>query len=99
MDSKNQEAISSEPDVMTGIHITLASLPRQAIIYQDGLARALGVCVRTIRRMRDRDEIPPPIKIGGRLCWLCGTILDWLEKAAKKSEYANSRKRRREIFE
>ena len=46
------------------------------------LAKYLGVAVRTIYRMRDSGELPPPIKFGKLLKWPRKTIEKWLEEQA-----------------
>jgi len=54
----------------------LARLPERALIDEGRLAGALDVNPRTIRRMIDRGELPPPAQLGNRKVWMPGRVLD-----------------------
>lgn len=69
---------------LDGVYPHLGKLPENTIITEDALARMLGVCARTIRRMVERCELPPPFRNGGRSCWLAGMVVEWLAETAKK---------------
>lgn len=62
----------------------LSRLPREMIVDTRALARVLGRSTRTIRRMVDRYEIPPPIRMSGRSTWQVGTILSWYAERAER---------------
>ena len=72
------EAVSVTP----GVYDALARLPKQALLDESAMARAFGVNGRTIRRMVNRHELPPPLKRAGRALWFAGRVLDWLEEDA-----------------
>lgn len=67
-----------------GVYEVLARLPRQALLDEGAMARAFGVNGRTIRRMVNRHELPPPLKRAGRALWFAGRVLDWLEEEAEQ---------------
>ena len=69
-----------------GVFTILAKLPKEALVDEDALARALGVCARTVRRMVTRDELPPPIRVAGRSMWLAGNVIAWLKDKAEQAE-------------
>jgi len=66
--------------------ICLAKLDPDAILDEPALAGALGVCVRTLRRMVVRHELPPPFKAAGRSRWFAGKVLDHFKQAAERKE-------------
>ena len=73
----------------------LANLPDKAIMDEARLARALRVTGRTVRRMVSRYELPPPIQLAGRSCWIAGRILRYIENAAERAERKAERDARR----
>lgn len=73
-------------EIITG----LATLPPKTLVDSKALANLLGVkSVKTIARMVDRGELPPPIEFGGRSRWVVDGILKHIEaEATKKAEEA-----------
>lgn len=75
--------------------------------YQDGdfitkkeMGRALGCSERTLQRMVERFEIPPPMSLAGRKVWLVGKLKAWLSEAAERKEAeALKEARRLRVFE
>ena len=49
-------------------------------LSKSDVARALGVCVRTVESWVNAGEIPPPAKIGARVYWHPRTFYAWLDK-------------------
>ena len=82
----NEEKSSDPPDEPGRVMTELAALPETALLDEAALARALGVCPRTVRRMVIRHELPPGFKLGAKKTWLVGRILDWLHERAKNAE-------------
>ena len=78
---ENAEAAETV-SVMPGVYDALARLPERALVDEGAMARAFGVNGRTIRRMVNRHELPPPLKRAGRALWFAGRVLDWLEEEA-----------------
>lgn len=73
----------------------LANMPKEAMLDEPGLAKTLQVSSRTIRRMVVRDELPPPIPLGGRSMWLVGRVLAHFDAAAERlTQEARARQRR-----
>ncbi len=70
----------------SGEVICLAGLDPDAILDETALAGALGVCVRTLRRMVVRHELPPPFKAAGRSRWFAGRVLEHFKRAAERKE-------------
>ena len=70
----------------TGIITGLAELPREAILDEAALANVFGVVTRTIKRMVDRYELPPPILLASKRCWKVGAVLDWINASIERTE-------------
>lgn len=54
-------------------------------LSKSDVARALGVCVRTVESWVNAGEIPPPAKIGARVYWHPRTFYAWLDKRLQVS--------------
>jgi predicted DNA-binding transcriptional regulator AlpA len=68
---------------------TLMNLGRYAdgdLITKRELCRAFGCSERTLQRMVERFEIPPPMTLAGRKVWIVGKIRAWLVAAAERRE-------------
>ena len=63
----------------------LAELPARTIVDERRLADLLKVTGRTIRRMVRRNELPPPVPLAGRSCWVAGKVLAHIEAAADRA--------------
>ena len=50
------------------------------MLTADGLAKLLACSPRSVRRLADQGNIPPPVKIGGMVRWPRGTIEKWCEE-------------------
>ena len=76
----------------------LAELPERTILNARRLARLLNLTPRTLRRMVQRHELPPPVRLAGRSCWMAGKVLDHIEavadRALKEAEKEAARIRR-----
>ncbi len=69
------------------------------LITKHELGRCLGCSGRTIQRMVERFELPPPMALAGRKVWLAGKIRAWLAAAAERREAeALKEARRLKIF-
>ena len=64
----------------------LADLPERALLSEAYLAEVFGVTDRTVRRMVERGELPPPLPIGSRPLWLAGRVLRHIEANADRAE-------------
>ena len=49
--------------------LVAASRPRPALMDADEVTRELGICLRTLQRLRQLGQVPAPINIGGQLRW------------------------------
>ncbi len=74
--------------------VELAGLPDAAEMDARALAHALGVHEKTLRRMAQRGEIPPGIRLAGRSVWLAGRVRAWIQDRAEQAE----QKAKREIL-
>jgi predicted DNA-binding transcriptional regulator AlpA len=73
------EAQESKSAETTGIILGLAALPEKAILTEAALAKTIGVTQRTIRRMVQRNEIPPPVPFAGQAVWFAGGVLAYIQ--------------------
>ena len=69
-----------------GILTMLANLPADALVDEAAMGRAFAVSCRTIRRMVDRYELPPPIRIAGKSVWIAGRVRAYINDAAERKE-------------
>jgi len=96
MESENRQ--SREPESAdtgngsagTGIILTLAALPGDALIDRAALARMLGKCEASITRAWKRGELPKPVKFMGKPTWTARSLTDHfarrLAEAARERE-------------
>jgi predicted DNA-binding transcriptional regulator AlpA len=86
-------AVQAEPPIepeqsnaveTTGIILGLAALPEKAILTEAALATAIGVTQRTIRRMVQRNEIPPPVPLAGQAVWFSGNVLNHIQSRMER---------------
>lgn len=64
---------------------TLADLPPRSLITEAGLAEVFSVSGRTVRRMVNRGQLPPPVKLADRNTWMVGLLLDYLEEQMQQA--------------
>ena len=70
-------------DNTTGLGLrSLAECPVGTMLDERGLARALNVSARSIRRMVDRCELPAGVRLGSRKIWLSERVLAFLADRA-----------------
>jgi predicted DNA-binding transcriptional regulator AlpA len=82
-----EEKLEEKTQNMDGFCLTiLACLPDMAMLDDRALARALGVCKRTVRRMATRHELPPPIRQAGKSLWIAGKVRAWISERAEQAE-------------
>jgi predicted DNA-binding transcriptional regulator AlpA len=55
-------------------------------ITKVGLAKVFGCTDRTLQRMVERLELPPPMLLAGRKVWIVGKLRAWIAKAAERQE-------------
>jgi len=70
---------------------TLAELPPGTLLDEVALAHTFGVTTRTIRRMIDRRQLPPGVKLGVWKVWFSERVLAHLSARAEKAERQNPR--------
>lgn len=69
-------------------------------ITKAGMAEVFECSDRTIQRMVDRFEIPPPSTVAGRKVWRAGKVKAWLAQADDRAEAEALREvRRLKIFQ
>lgn len=85
---KNNEdtAENTPPSVPPEIIMSLAHYDDGDYITKAGLAAAFGCAGRTIQRMVERLEIPPPMQLAGRKVWIVGKLRAWIADAARRQE-------------
>lgn len=80
---------------LPGVFASIGALPPSALISEDGLADALAVNKRTVRRMVQRGELPPGIPFAGRTTWLAGRIINHFDRRAEHAARDAERNMRR----
>jgi predicted DNA-binding transcriptional regulator AlpA len=70
------------------------------LITKRELCRAFAWSERTLQRMVERFELPPPMSLAGRKVWIVGKVKAWLADAAERRETeALKEARRLRVFE
>lgn len=80
------EALNAQRPVKEnpGVYVEIARLPDRAIVTEEALSRMLSVTCRTVRRMVQRNEIPPPVALAGKAVWFVGNILEHIQKRVER---------------
>ena len=47
------------------------------------VAKLLKVSTRTVRRLKDRAKLPPPIRVGAGVRWDADALRRWIERGGK----------------
>ena len=68
-----------EQDRSGGIARDLGELPPGALIEEEALARIFGWHAVSVKRAVERGELPPPVRMFGKPCWMAGAILAHIE--------------------
>ena len=80
--------------------ISLGGFADGDMITNQELGECLNCSDRTLQRMVERFEIPPPMTLGGRKVWIVGKIRAWFAYAAERKETeALKEARRLRVFE
>lgn len=70
-----------------GIIIRLTELPRDALLDEKAMTRTFAVrSTRTVKRMVNRHELPPPILLASKRYWKAGAVLDWINESIERVE-------------
>ena len=89
-----ESAITAKAKRLTVI-TALADLPAKALMDETGLADALGVTKRTVRRMVARFELPPSVPFAGRSTWIVERVLRHIEVRAERAARIAEQEQRR----
>ena len=65
------------------------------LVTKSELCRAFNCSDRTIQRMVERFEVPPPMTLAGRKVWIVGKVRAWLTEVADRKEAEAMREARR----
>lgn len=68
------------------IVMSLAKYDDGDYITKAGLAEAFGCSERTLQRMVERLELPPPMLLAGRKVWIVGKLRTWIRAVAERKE-------------
>ena len=91
---EDQKQASSEEVFTTD----LSKLPEKMLLDESALAKILGVTKRTVRRMVNRFELPPPVRLRGKSTWFAGRVLRYIEDRAERLQ-RDAERRERKISE
>jgi predicted DNA-binding transcriptional regulator AlpA len=65
---------------------TLGKFADEDYITKQELCEAFKCSPRTMQRMVERFEIPPPIWLAGRKVWIAGKLREWIAQNIERSE-------------
>ncbi len=82
-DNTTNATMAPPPSVAT---ISLGGFADGDLITKRELCRCLDCSERTLQRMVERFEIPPPMTLGGRKVWIVGKVRAWFADAAERRE-------------
>ncbi len=77
---------NAHEDTVSPTSISLGRFADGDLITKQELAQCLGCSDRTLQRMVERFEIPPPMTLGGRKVWIIGKVRAWFTDAAERRE-------------
>ena len=75
--------------------INLGKYADTDLVTKQELCKAFSCSGRTLQRMVERYEIPPPTSLAGRKVWLVGKVKAWIADAADRREADAIREARR----
>ena len=59
--------------------------PTRTLLTVREVANSFGVCEGTVWNMVDRGDLPPPLRLGPRICrWDCGKLQEWLDSGCPR---------------
>ena len=91
---------NAHEDTVSPTSISLGRFADGDLITKQELAQCLGCSDRTLQRMVERFEIPPPMTLGGRKVWIIGKVRAWFANAAERRESeALNEARRLRVFD
>lgn len=64
----------------------LAQYADNDILTREGMCQVFKCAPRTVFRMVDRFEIPPPTPLAGRSVWVVGRLKAWIAAVAQGKE-------------
>ncbi|MDR2390702.1 MAG: hypothetical protein LBE84_03350 [Planctomycetota bacterium] len=80
--------------------IRLSQYGEDDLVGKPELCRIFGCSGRTLQRMAERFELPPPMSLAGRKFWIIGNIRAWISESARRREAEAMREARRlKIFD
>jgi hypothetical protein len=85
---------SKRPDVLS-LALDLAGYADGDYLTKAGMRRVFRCAGRSIQRMVDRFEIPPPASVGGRNIWNVGRLKAWIADMARRRETEAAREAKR----
>ena len=83
--SPTPEIIMTEQEAIP-ITINLGKYADGDLVTKSELCRAFNCSDRTIQRMVERFEVPPPMTLAGRKVWIVGKVRAWLVETADRKE-------------
>ena len=93
--SRTESVQVEEPPQEDGVLTEIAALPEGAVITEQALARMLGKCRKTVKRMVERNELPPPVRMNGKPVWTAGAILKHIEERLQVAKRELQKERER----
>ena len=76
----NNEHVTDDKLLSSGITKELGELPPGAVISEQGLAKIFDRHKVSVKRAVERGELPPSIKLFGEPVWTAGALLEHLSK-------------------
>jgi hypothetical protein len=90
--------VVDDPDVdENAICIRLGNFRDADMLTKAGLAKVLRCSARTLQRMVERFELPPPTNFAGRSIWIVGKLKAWVADAVEVNE-AEARKQAKKMY-
>jgi predicted DNA-binding transcriptional regulator AlpA len=82
-----ESAVTPEERAVTSeMVMSLGKYRDDDYITKVGLAEVFGCTDRTLQRMVERLDIPPPMLLAGRKVWIVGKLRAWIAQAAERQE-------------
>ncbi len=86
-DAEGDVMLNGEPEFdESAACFTLGEYRDDDLLTKAGMAKIFKCTFRTLQRMVERFEIPPPTPFAGRSIWIVGRLKTWVASAAEARE-------------
>ena len=83
--SPGLEDHATDANRLPGVIVTLAALPPNAIVTEEGMAHLFDRHLVSVKRAVERGELPPPCQLFGSRVWTAGILISHIERRLEQA--------------